>query len=231
MTTSSSQARRKQWNAQHAALRRLLAGKPDLPQVLAVFLPHHAAVHCARLDRHRDWSFQDEALDQLTPAQMRAIPSGQPHSAAWLLWHITRIEDATMNSLLAGSPQVFFDGAWAARLETDYIDTGNAMTAEDIARLSQTVNLQALLAYRLAVGKRTRAIVRRLAPQALVGRPLPERLQHLAGSAQVRPEAAGVLAYWGGHPAANLLLMPATRHGFLHLNEVRLLRAKLRQIA
>ena len=231
MSIDSSDARRRRWNTQHATLRRLLEKDQNLPQAVAAFLPHHAAVHTARLDRHSDWSFQDEVLDPLTPTQIRAVPLGQSHSAAWLIWHITRIEDATLNGLLVNTPEIFFSEGWANRLETDYVDTGNAMPAEDIVQLSKTVNLKALLAYRLAVGKRTRAIVRRLTLEALAGRPLPERLQRLADAGVVRSEAAGLPAYWGGHPATNLLLMPATRHSFLHLNEIRRLRSKLRQTA
>lgn len=231
MTSNSSEIHRKLWNSRHTTLRRLLEKDKDLPRAIVAFLPHHAAIHSARLDPSVGWSFQDEVLLGLTPAQMRAVPAGQPHSVAWLLWHITRIEDMTMNGLLAGAPEVFFRQNWAARLETSCIDTGNAMTADDIASLSETVNLSALLAYRLAVGRRTRAVVGRLLPEALAGQPPPERLRRLAGRGEVRPGAAAVLAYWGGHPATNLLLMPATRHGFLHLNEIRRLRARLRQIA
>jgi hypothetical protein len=40
--------------------------------------------------------------------------------------------------------------------------------------------------------------------------------------------AADVGSYWSRHTKANLLLIPATRHAFTHLNEARRLRAKLR---
>jgi hypothetical protein len=38
------------------------------------------------------------------------------------------------------------------------------------------------------------------------------------------------LDYWGGHPAANLLLMPATRHSFVHLNEIKRMLPKLKRL-
>ena len=34
------------------------------------------------------------------------------HSIAWFIWHMTRIEDVTMNLLLAGSPEVFSSANW-----------------------------------------------------------------------------------------------------------------------
>ncbi len=45
---------------------------------------------------------------------------------AWLAWHITRIEDITMNLLVAGRPQLFRRDGWQARLKIAAADTGNA---------------------------------------------------------------------------------------------------------
>jgi len=90
--------------------------------------------------------------------------------------------------------------------------------------------LKALFAYRLAVGKRTRAIVQRLNPDLLSRPPAPDRLQRLVAERAVQPPALWLLDYWGGHPAANLLLMPATRHPFVHLNEIKRLLPKLKRL-
>jgi hypothetical protein len=37
-----------------------------------------------------------------------------------------------------------------------------------------------------------------------------------------------VLDYWGGFTVAGLLLMPPTRHNFIHLNEILRIRQKFR---
>lgn len=42
------------------------------------------------------------------------------------------------------------------------------------------------------------------------------------------PEADEIIAYWGGRTLAGLLLMPPTRHNFLHLSEALRIRQKLR---
>ena len=89
---------RKMWNDQHAILRRLLLKDHDYTAALPVFLNHHGMVHSAKL-RAGVWSFQDEILDELTPEQLRYCSPRTPHSAAWKLWHIARIEDVTMNLL------------------------------------------------------------------------------------------------------------------------------------
>ncbi|MGB8648605.1 MAG: DinB family protein [Anaerolineae bacterium] len=230
MTPIKQQSGVREWNAQHALLRRLLEKDKDYRQALPVFLAHHAAVHTAKLAWEKQGSYQDEVLAGLTETQMRSVPPGRPHSAAWALWHITRIEDVTLNLLLANSPQVFSRGNWSDKLEVATASVGNAMSAAEIAELSAALNLKALLAYRLAVGKRTREIVRRLNPALLWDRPAPERLERIVQEGAVGEDERWLLKYWGGHPASNLLLMPATRHAFVHLNEIARMRPRLLRV-
>ena len=135
-----------------------------------------------------------------------------------------------MNLLLAGSPQVFHSRHWLNKLGITFVDVGTEMPTQDIVTLSQAINLKALLAYRLAVGRRTRRLVRDSSPDELGQLPAPERLKRIAQEGAVRDKATWLLDYWGGHPNSNLLLMPATRHGFVHLNQVGRMLPKLRQL-
>ncbi len=91
-------------------------------------------------------------------------------------------------------------------------------------------SLKALFAYRLAVGKRTRAVVKRLDFARLSQPPTPDRLQRLSAERAVEQSTLFLVDYWGSHPAANLLLMPATRHSFVHLNEIKRMLPKLRRL-
>jgi len=229
MKNAQLASNRKFWNQQHVLLRRLLEKEHDLTQARAVFSIHHAMVHSARLQVDGHCSFQDEVLRGLSDAQMRAIPTGKANSVAWMVWHITRIEDATMNVLIADAPQIFQRGHWQAKIASPFVDVGNAMSAQEIRALSETLNLKALLAYRLAVGKRTRQIVARITMETLQSKPSPERLNRLMQDGTVRPQAEWLLKYWGGHPQTNLLLMPATRHGFVHFNEIERMLPRLRK--
>lgn len=199
-------------------------------KALPIFLSQHAMLHTAQLDVRVHWSCQDEVLSGLTPEQMRAVPKGSPHSVAWKIWHIARCEDVTMNLLLAGSPQVLTSGNWPGKLGITCVSVGNEMSGEEIAGMSDAINLKALLAYRLAVGRRTRSIVRRLDVDSLWKPPTPDRLQRLFEEGAVIERVAWLRDYWGGHPAANLFLMPATRHNLVHLNEIARMRSKLGQL-
>ena len=221
------------WNVQQQALRHALARSETTPTAIDLFLQHHAMVHAAEMTGGELWSFDDElwSFDDelwrgLSEEKVRRIPPNGEHSIAWALWHIARIEDMTMNVLLAGGEQVFEQEGWFERLNTPWRETGNALDAAAIAALSAAINIEALRAYRLAVGRRTRAVVSQLSAQEIKQKVRPERLQLLLAQGAVAEGARGLLEYWGGLTIAGLLLMPPTRHNFLHLNEAARLKQK-----
>jgi hypothetical protein len=219
----------KYWNDQHSLLRRQLEGAQDFSKTIELFISHHGMVHTAKLGGYG--SFQDEVLQGLSDKQMRHIPVGRANSVAWMLWHITRIEDVTMNVLLADTPQVFHQGDWQNKINSPYVDVGNEMTAKEIHALSDAVNVKALLSYRLAVGRRTRQIAGKLKADILKEKPSSECLVRLLEDGTVRERAQWLLKYWGGHPQKNLLLMPATRHSFVHLNEIGRMLPAVRRLS
>ena len=218
---------RKSWNQQQHALRQSLASLDNPPKAIELFLSQHAMLHTIGMSQMGLWSFEDEILDGLTSQQMRIIPRNLDHSIAWALWHMTRIEDATMNLLVAGSPQVLLQEDWLERMEISVRDTGNAMDPDGVAELSAAINCQALRSYRLAVGIRTRAIVKQLQPHELIKRVDPARLGQMTAEGAVRAEASELLEYWSRLTITGLLLMPPTRHAFVHWNEALQIKQKL----
>jgi hypothetical protein len=71
----------------------------------------------------------------------------------------------------------------------------------------------------LAVGRRTREIVKQLQPAELKQKVEPSRLQQVLDEGAVVEAARGIVDYWSKRNTAGLLLMPATRHNLIHLNE------------
>lgn len=217
---------RKLWNQRQQALRRALGRTGDRAQAIDLFFSQHAMVHTARLGGGQDWSFADEVWLGLDEPALRRVPPGGEHSIAWLIWHIARIEDVTLSRLAAGRPELWAEADWSAKLKVAARDTGNAMDAAGVAALSAAVNLKALWAYRLAVGRRTRQIVPRLTPAQLRQKVDPVCLQQLLAEGVVVEAATAVLDYWGRLTVGQLLLMPPTRHNIIHLNEALRIRLK-----
>jgi hypothetical protein len=222
----SVESYRKAWNKQQKELRRLL-DSPDLhAQAIELFLSQHAMLHSCDITRGETWSYADEVFASTNEELLRRIPNNEDHSILWAIWHIARIEDVTMNLLVADNPQIFLEGDWQDRMEIEFPDTGNAMSPENVVKLSETISIPALRAYRSMVGIKTREIVTKLQPQEVRNNVSPSRLQQVIDDGAVVEAASGILDYWGKRTIAGLLLMPPTRHNFIHLNEAFRIKKK-----
>jgi hypothetical protein len=209
---------RQHWNEEHKALHAALA-KGSYDQAMEIFLPHHAAVHSARLTAEPHWSMEDEVWEGLSEEAVRLMPKADTRSVAWLTWHIARIEDMTMNVLALGGEQVFWREDWGVKLGIERTDAGNQSDDEAVKDLSKRIDLAAVRAYRLAVGRATREQIPLLSASALKEKVSPARLQRILDEGALYEHSMEILNYWRGLTVAGLLLMPATRHNFVHLNE------------
>lgn len=218
---------RKEWNARQKKLRPLLSDADSHSQAIQLFLQQHAEVHSSDMSSSGTLSFQDEVLADLNDGQIREIPDQMDHSIAWIIWHIARIEDVTMNLLVTGKEQLFTRDAWMRKMGISAPHTGNAMSRSEIAVLSKAIDMESLRSYRLAVGRQTEMIVKELQPDDVGQKVSPSRLDLVVQAEAVRREAKGLLDYWGKRTIAGLLLMPPTRHCFVHLNEAERIKQKV----
>jgi hypothetical protein len=216
------------WNAQQKELRQLLNLPEQHDAAVQLFLSQHAQLHTAQMANLGQETYADAILGDMAEAQMRHIPRNFEHSIVWLIWHMARIEDVTMNLLLAGQPQLLRQSDWSTQMAVTYQDTGNAMNTAEIADLSTTIELEALLAYRLAVGRRTREIVQSIPVESLRQKVNLARLQQIMEEGAVAEASLGLLDYWGKRTFAGFLLMPPTRHNMVHLNEALKIKQRRR---
>ncbi len=222
------EALRKSLNKQQTQLRTMMMDSGQHEKAMALFMTQHAALHSAKVTSPETVSLEDVILDDITEGQMRHIPPGGEHSVAWAIWHIARIEDIAMNILVADGPQVFVEGDWPDQLNVSLRDSGNAMDAQAVAFLSDTIDLSVLRAYRVAVGRRTREIVSGLQPNDLKQKVQISCLERVREEGAVVEAASDIVDYWGKRTIAGLLLMPASRHNLVHLNEALKLKRRRR---
>jgi hypothetical protein len=204
---------------QQSELRKLMTGAGNHQQAIALFLEQHAMLHSAKIAQTDSWSLEDAILDGMPDEQLRRIPRNCEHSVLWCLWHIARIEDVAMNMLVARGPQVLNRENWLERMNLSVQHTGNTMDEAAVADLSSSININALRAYRVTVGRRTREIVKALQPEDLKHKVEPARIKQVMEEGAVIEQARGIANYWSKRDIAGLLLMPASRHLIVHLNE------------
>ncbi|MGH3389679.1 MAG: mycothiol transferase [Actinomadura sp.] len=95
------------------------------------------------------------AVDDLTPQQLAARIDDDANSIAWLVWHLTRIQDDHIADA-AGSPQVWTSQGWAERfgLPFDTAETGYGHSADEVAAV-RVDSGSLLTGYHDAVHERT----------------------------------------------------------------------------
>lgn len=215
-------SQRKQWNANHKKLTNIIMKPAEHQVAVDLFLKQHSLLHASEMSQSPIATLEDDLVKDLREETWRNYPISAPdtkNSIIWHIWHITRIEDMTMNVLVHHDEQVWHSGGWGQKLQTHYAHSGNEMTEAEIANLSANLDIQALLQYRVAVGRKTREIVSCLSPGDFKQNVEASRINELKEQNAVKDEALWLLDYWGNKTKAGLILMPATRHIFLHLNK------------
>jgi Protein of unknown function (DUF664) len=107
------------------------------------------------------------AVDGLTPTQLRWQPPPDGNSVAWLVWHLTRIQDDHLADV-AGIEQAWTAQDWFDRFELPFpaAATGYGHGPSDVAAV-RVDSAQLLTGYHDAVHKTTRQYLASLKPADL----------------------------------------------------------------
>ncbi len=218
---------RKSWTQQQTLLRKLLSSKASSEQGVQLFLQQHAATHTAAITPGLAWSLEDDALAGLSEGQVRYCPRPEINSIAWLLWHITRIEDMTINFLVLERPQVYMSADWAARLGLPLPDCGAGMDEAEVESFSAQVSVMALKAYRAAVGQTVQSGVCQLQAAQLKEMVPNASVDELVKEGSISAKAGWLSEFYYNRTKGFFLTRTATSHNFLHLNQAARLGKKL----
>ncbi|CAN5437193.1 DUF664 domain-containing protein [soil metagenome] len=100
----------------------------------------------------------EEAVDGLSTEQLAARPEGRGNSVAWLVWHLTRVQDDHVADAF-GTEQIWTTAGWHDRLALPFgpAETGYRHTSDKVAAVRVPAEL--LVGYHRAVHERTVALV------------------------------------------------------------------------
>lgn len=97
----------------------------------------------------------EAAVKGLTPEQLRWAPAEGANTIAWLVWHLTRIQDHHVTGLIGGE-QIYLTGDWAQKFgrKPDAEDHGYGHNDADVASV-RPESWHTLADYYAAVHART----------------------------------------------------------------------------
>jgi hypothetical protein len=183
-----------------------------------LFTMQHRQVHSSALSGDdTDFHMPDMILHDMSEEQLRLTPRDDQNSVAWLLWHIARCEDVVTGAVLSSGGQVLDDG-WDVKMRVPRRDIGTGMTAAEVRELSQRIDIDALLEYRLRVGRRTDELLGQLDDRSLDEPVRPDHVDVLRALETFGEHAGWVGDYWQTRSKAWFLWLP-TGHCYQHLGE------------
>jgi hypothetical protein len=185
----------------------------------------HSRVHAGEVyDRP---SLADRVFGDLTDAEMRARPATGVNSLVWLLWHMARTEDSAVNHVVAATAQVL-DDQWARRMNVPARVIGTGMTDDEVVEITRRADVAAVRAYRVAVGRRTRDVVRSLRPEQWDVIQTDDDIARAAAEGAYGPNRAAFRAF-ARHPYVGLshgtqLFVSGADHNARHIGEAITIR-------
>lgn len=151
-------------------------------------------------------------------------------TVAYSIWHIMRIEDIVVNTLIRSREEVLFSGDFQRRTASPIITTGNELMKEQIADFSKRLNIEALYDYAQTVRESTDEWLRSIAYEDLKRRFSEEDKERIKGLNVVSEDekAAWLIDYWGDKDVAGLLKMPLSRHWIMHIEAAKRIIDRIR---
>ncbi len=148
---------------------------------------------------------------------------------AYSIWHIFRIEDIVVHTLISEDEQVFFAGNYKERINSPIITTGNELVKQQIADFSKQLNLKELYSYIFEVKESSEKIVARLSYDELKRKIPEERREYLKFLNVVNTDenAFWLIDYWCNKDIRGLIQMPLSRHWIMHIEACLRIKNKI----
>ena len=164
-------------------------------------------------------------LDHLTDDQIRTKPRPGVNSIAWLMWHMTRLEDVAVSRFVVGCPQMLAHGRWD--LGVGRQDVGFGMTDKEVADFSAAVDVPVLLDYYRNVTRKTREMVLSLPPSTFDEQVDAAHIQRVIAEEGILSVLGYVPPHFEGRTKGNFLAYLAVSHCFDHFAEASYVRGLL----
>jgi hypothetical protein len=118
--------------------------------------------------------YLSKALDGLTQEEAAWSPATDSNSIAFILWHVTRVEDFFVMRVIQREVELYEAEGWREKLGTPAKDTGFEYTFEQL-RAWPVPKMEILRGYTDSVRKRTLALLNTIAPEKLSELARPDR--------------------------------------------------------
>lgn len=180
------------------------------------------------LDEINSWKYEVEPEDYSKIPFMNA-EGYHSKTIAYSIWHVARIEDIVVHTLIREKEEVLFEGGFIDRIKAPIITTGNELVKQEIADFSKKLDLAALFQYIEAVKNTTDEWLRSINYEDLKTKFSDTDKQRIQKKKVVSTdqEAVWLIDYWCNKDVKGLIKMPLSRHWIMHVEAAIRIKNKL----
>lgn len=185
------------------------------------FLELHKMFYASSISDIGVETYEDLLWKNLDEDTLRTSLNSKGRTIIYGIWHVTRIEDLTMNMLVDEGEQIYKTENYREKINAGIDHTGNSLDTTQILKMSHQVDIHQLKEYRNAVGKQSQKLIQNLNFSDMKKRVKQKDIERILkeGGVDNVPEANWLLDFWAKKNTNGILFMPACRHQLVHLNE------------
>lgn len=157
----------------------------------------------------------------LNPFYGKKINQSANHNAslAWSLWHVFRIEDIVVHTLINKDEQILLKNKFAKKMNATSITTGNEQSDEELLTFSKKLKVDVLYDYIQEVKASTDDWLKSISYEDLKQKFTDEDKERIRETKTVseNENTAWLIDYWCGKTIKGLIQMPLSRHWIMHV--------------
>lgn len=148
-------------------------------------------------------------------------------SVAFSLWHIFRIEDIVLHTMIKNDKENFFLGDYKQRISSPIITTANELDGLQIKEFSEKLNIDELFNYIQEVKNSSDDYFSNLKYCEIKRKMTEVEKEDVRELAVVSKNQDWLVEYWGGKTVRGLIQMPFSRHWIMHIDACNRIIKKL----
>ena len=150
-------------------------------------------------------------------------------TVAYSIWHIIRIEDIVVNSLIRRKKEVLYENNFDKKIGADIITIGDELAKQEIAEFSKKLNIEALYEYALSVKASTDKWLKSIHYEDIKKKFRDDDKKRISELGVVSDDESAVwlIDYWCNKDISGLIKMPLSRHWIMHIEAANRIKEKL----
>ena len=146
---------------------------------------------------------------------------------AYSIYHVFRIEDIVLNTLILKKEQMFFRDNYHNKMNSPIITTGNELKGESISDFSKTLVIEELWEYAKSVFEESNDWLLSIEYDDLKTVYFEIDKERIRNTKTVAESESWLIDYWCGKDIKGLLGIPFSRHWIMHLEASLRIRNRL----